>query len=250
MSDNNYIDELNKYFKLKNSYDEKINNDKQSIINNKELTTKEKQQKFNQSIKKCINCKQPGGTLFTHKDNTFKAICGNTKNPCDLNIIVKRQQKTLITEKILEYMESLNELKTQIILTKLNFIFNYTSEDNSITEFNQLKEKLNILSEKYTLLYKQYLTIINNLEKIDTIKIKLIDKEELINQIKFNMNLFKSTNNISYVKEVVEIYINDLKTIITELNTLQYNLYIIEKVEDENYLLKDKYSIKDLEINL
>ena len=244
-----YLDEVNNYFKLKESYNDKLNQEKQKIINNKDLTAKEKRQKFHQYKKKCINCKQLGGTIFTQKDNIFKAYCGNTAKPCNLNISINREQKILIDEKLIEYIKTINSIKKQIILTKLDYVFNYTSEDESIVKFNELKTNLNDITDNYNTLYTQYINITHNLDNNDTIMTKLLNRADLINSIKSRMSLFKSTNNIKYVKECVELFITDLTQLNRELRELQYNIINIEKIDNEFHLIKDSYTLKELQIN-
>lgn len=244
-----YLDEINNYFKLKESYNDKLNQEKQKIINNKDLTAKEKRQKFHQYKKKCINCKQLGGTIFTQKDNIFKAYCGNTAKPCNLNISINREQKILIDEKLIEYIKTINSIKKQIILTKLDYVFNYISEDESIVKFNELKTNLNDITDNYNTLYTQYINITHNLDNNDTIMTKLLNRADLINSIKSRMSLFKSTNNIKYVKECVELFITDLTQLNRELRELQYNIINIEKIDNEYHLIKDSYTLKELQIN-
>jgi len=253
-----YLDQVNSYFKLKDSYYDKLNQEKQKLINNQELTSKEKRQKFQQYKKKCINCKQLGGTNFTQTNNTFKAYCGHTAKPCDLNIAVDRQQKILIDEKILEYIVIINDIKKQIILTKLNYVFNYTPEDESIVKFNELKTNLNDITDNYNSLNVQYINIVDNLDKSDEISAKLINREELINEIKSRISLFKSTNNIQYIKECVELFVKDLTLLNNELRELQYSVMTVEKDEKNelkktqilSYLIKDIYTVKQLEIDI
>lgn len=250
MTDKKYSEELNQYFKLKNNYYEKINSEKQAIINNKQLTKKEKQQKFTQTTKRCINCKQSGGTIFTNENNVFRAYCGNTQTPCKLNINIKRQQKVLIPEKIREYIHEINSLKTKIILLKLDFVFNFISEEKSIQTFSELKENLTQVSNKYIEIYDKYLNIKNKLATQDELKIKIIDRQQLINHIKTNMNLYKTSNNISYIKEIIDLYNNDLQNIIQEINKIKYSQYIVENRDLKNYLVKQEYIVKDLEIDI
>lgn len=244
-----YLDEVNNYFKLKESYNDKLNQEKQKIINNKDLTAKEKRQKFHQYKKKCINCKQLGGTIFTQKDNIFKAYCGNTAKPCNLNISINREQKILIDEKLIEYITTINSIKKQIILTKLDYVFNYTSEDESIVKFNELKTNLNDITDNYNTLYTQYINITHNLDNNDTIMTKLLNRADLINSIKSRMSLFKSTNNVKYVKECIELFITDLTQLNRELRELQFNIINIEKIDNEYHLIKDSYTLKELQIN-
>lgn len=250
MTDKSYFEELNKYFKLKSNYYEKINSEKQAIINNKELTKNEKHKKFNQITKRCINCKQNGGTIFINDGNRYRAYCGNTQKPCSLNINIERQQKRLIPEKIIEYIREINTLKTKIILLKLDFVFNFISEEKSIQKFTELKEKLTQASNRYIEIYDNYLKIKNNLDKQDDLRVKLIDKEELIQHIKTNMNLYKTSNNISYIKEIIELYNNDLQKIIQEINKIQYHQYTTEYRDEQNFLVKEQYVLKDLEIDI
>lgn len=245
-----YLDEINNYFKLKESYNDKLNQEKQKIINNKDLTAKEKRQKYQQYKKKCINCKKVGGTIFTQKDNMFKAYCGNIEKPCNLNISINREKKILMDEKLLDYITIIDSIKKQIIITKLDYVFNYTIEDESIQKFNELKKNLNDLTDNYNSLYTQYINIIHNLDKNDIIMTKLINRAELIESIKSRISLFNTTNNIKYIKECAEMFITDLSVLNKELRELHYNIINIEKIDDKFHLVKDIYTLKELEIDI
>ena len=156
----------------------------------------------------------------------------------------------MLSELLQEYIVNLERLKGDIIITKLNFIFSYDSEELSVAKFNELKKTLNSTAEKYNELYIQYLNIINNQENSDIIKTRLIDKAEIIKETKSRIELFKQTNNISYIKECIELYITDLVTINDELKNLKYSVYEVEKIRENNYLLKENYTIQELEINI
>ena len=119
-SDDKYVENLNNYFKLKQSYEEKINNEKQVIINNNNLTVKEKQLKFQQYKKKCINCKQNGGTIFTNKNGILTAKCGNTESPCALDIQIKRGKWMLLTKAADLSEDDIEITKESIIDLKLD----------------------------------------------------------------------------------------------------------------------------------
>ena len=152
-------------------------------------------------------------------------------------------------EKLIEYIKTINSIKKQIILTKLDYVFNYTSEDESIVKFNELKTNLNDITDNYNTLYTQYINITHNLDNNDTIMGKLLNRADLINSIKSRMSLFKSTNNVKYVKECIELFITDLTQLNRELRELQYNIINIEKIDNEYHLIKDSYTLKELQIN-
>ena len=87
--DQSLITAIDNYFKLKQKYEKQINDYISKIRKNEDLTKREKQLLFKQFKPKCINCKQPGGTLFTNKDRVLKAVCGSTE-PCKLDIEINQ----------------------------------------------------------------------------------------------------------------------------------------------------------------
>ena len=60
-------DAINEFFKLKHQFEVETNKNKKKIINNKELSKKEKRAEYLKLMPKCINCKKPSktGTDFT-----------------------------------------------------------------------------------------------------------------------------------------------------------------------------------------
>jgi poly(3-hydroxyalkanoate) synthetase len=55
---------MNEYYKLKNNYENTLNDLKKKIINNNQLSKKEKRQEFLTLKPKCINCKRHRGTII------------------------------------------------------------------------------------------------------------------------------------------------------------------------------------------
>ena len=90
MPDEKYLEALKNYYELKKVYEKQYYQKKLNIIKQTNLSTKEKKQKFQEMKKLCINCKKEGGTIFTNKNNTLKALCGNESNPCKLNIELQK----------------------------------------------------------------------------------------------------------------------------------------------------------------
>ena len=64
-----YIEQLNEYYKLKEKYDSSKEKLKSSILygdENRKTSWKEKRSEYQQLKPKCINCKRPVGSIFTH----------------------------------------------------------------------------------------------------------------------------------------------------------------------------------------
>ena len=251
MSLNEYQQNLEKFYKLKNKYYEKINKEKQKLLSNPDLSRKERKLKFNQTVFMCINCKNKGGTIFETNKEYYRVTCGNTDKPCSLNLYFKRINKNLITNQLLDYINNLTILKEKIIKIKLDYLLNFITEEQSIINFTDIKKELNDNYEKYRELLEAYIKITNNTENKEEITSRIEEKNKYINEIKNKIEKYKYNNNIYEIKEVIEIYINNLEKNIDELKNLQYkNYYIYTDNENKHIMVKDTYSLKDLEIQI
>ena len=251
MSLNEYQQNLEKFYKLKNKYYEKINKEKQKLLSNPDLSRKERKLKFNQTVFMCINCKNKGGTIFETNKEYYRVTCGNTDKPCSLNLYFKRINKNLITNQLLDYINNLTILKEKIIKIKLDYLLNFITEEQSIINFTDIKKELNDNYEKYRELLEAYIKITNNTENKEEITSRIEEKNKYINEIKSKIEKYKYNNNIYEIKEVIEIYINNLEKNIDELKNLQYkNYYIYTDNENKHIMVKDTYSLKDLEIQI
>ncbi len=247
---NEYQQNLDKFFKLKNKYYEKINREKQKLISNTDLSKKEKRLQFMETVNKCINCKNKGGTIFEMHKDYYKITCGNTENPCNLNIYFKRQQKELLNESILEYIKIISDIKNNIIKIKLDYILGFITEEESIIKFTSLKKELDDNYNIYKICLEDYIKITNNLENQGEISNNMSKKNTIILDIKKHIEKFKTNNNIAEITEIIEIYTTDLDNILKTLRELLYRKYYISTEGDENRLIKETYTIKDLEIDI
>ena len=104
----------------------------------------------------CIKCKKKGGTIFNETENTCEAICGNTTNPCKLNIKINKIKTDNLEDKIITTDNDINNIKNKIIEFKTNFLFNFIEEDYLVEQFNNLNIQLNEKMESFLKLKKQY----------------------------------------------------------------------------------------------
>ena len=245
---NEYETNLDKFFKLKKKYNDKIDREKQKLISNSVLSRKEKRLKFNELALKCINCKEPGGTIFEIKKDYFHIACGNVSNPCSLNMKFKRLTSELLDEKILKYINIISDLKEKIIKIKLEYLLGFISEEESIIEFTSIKKELTDNFEIYRELLEKYTNISNNIENLDEIKKLSQQRQDIILDIKKHIEKYRFNSNISEITEIIEVYNRDLQKIIENLTKLQYRQYYVYSENNENILVRDLYSIKDLEI--
>jgi len=125
------------YYKLKNEYDTKIGKQRKKIRNDKTLNKKERRRKMLAIVPKCINCGKPGGTIFSVNSTTLRCVCGNTSNPCGLNIEVNRGNFEDISTTYNFLTSESEEIKQNIINQLYSSIINQIKKDLEIEVNNQ-----------------------------------------------------------------------------------------------------------------
>jgi len=237
------------YYKLKQKYDESNNKQKMKIIKDNSLSNKEKRQKFKLLKEKCVNCKNSGGTIFSNKDRTLRAVCGSN-TPCTLNIEIKKGRYMNVREVGEKYLNEINNLKNQIIETKLNLLFGYTAEAEVLKIFTLLRERLGSFTETFSWVRKYYLDIVNdteNMKAINEAEISLfVEKENLKNLHK----LFDDSQNNSYINEMVEMYVSIIDPLVIKIRNLKYKSVYIETNDTDHteHLIEKPYTFEQLQI--
>tara|TARA_Y100000768_G_scaffold277769_1_gene213160 strand:+ start:11305 stop:12069 length:765 start_codon:yes stop_codon:yes gene_type:complete len=246
------ISQINDYYKLKQKYNNGIQKQKNKIMRNPELSLKDKREHIKLLKKVCINCKKPGGTIFSKEDNMLKAVCGNVDNPCKLNISIFTgdYENIRVAKKI--FIKEIENIKTRIIRIKLDLLFNYVDESTSIDLFEKAKQELELYSKPFSTINRQYYDVINNPEVKN--KIQELEKELFILEEDIRMLHRKSQEGSlpTYNRDLIEMYINKILPL---LQTIRETKYKICQVEDDDtlttkILVQDVASISDLEYNL
>ena len=215
-----YVEALNEYFKIKADYEKKLLLSKRTIYQN--TPNKKKAHKLIADVKpKCIYCNRPVGTLFSHKNNRYIAVCGDARSPCNLNIEIFNGTGSNIIYNLELFKEGINELKEHIILQKLDTLFNYVSEERSIQLFKKQLTEYNENSE----LYKEFLDTYNELFDNQEKREQLRQKNELVfRYTEKSRNLlddYKRTQNREFIKLAVEVLHKEIAPEIARIRHLR-----------------------------
>ena len=248
---------LNEYYKLKSKYEGDFNKNKKKIINNPDLSKKEKQREFQRLKRSCVNCKKIGGTLFTNTLNEdgsrhLKARCGAKANPCDLNISLKISQYYLVGDVLTENEEAIKQYKNEIIQYKNDVLFGYASKERTLTMFDTLTKKISDSMELYTSYLEEYKSITDNEDKKRLINEKKSESYLYLQNIKTAIDEFNKTGNNQFVTDAVSIYVNNLKPLADEILHLKYKQNMVRYNEEttQYHLIQNNYVIDDLEFNI
>lgn len=262
---------VDEYYEIKNkyNYENKTNKARKKIINNDDLSTKEKRILLSQLKNKCISCERPVGTIFKTIFDSEKELriltarCGDKLAPCKLNIQVNPGSYNSIPN-IIDFYETENEkIKQDVITIKNQTLFGFMTNETAIDEYNKIKDDINnnaYLLDKFISLHND---IVNNKEKDTMIRNKMKDLYLTINVYKEHVDKYDETQDTQDVLEAVRIYDKQISPLLKEISKLKYENVSIhvetkngEGDEDENdtgkvmyHLVQQKYSTESMEFN-
>jgi hypothetical protein len=247
-------DALHEYYKLKDLYDEKYEIKKSSILSDKTLSIQQKRSeiaKF-QRARKCIICKQTGGTKFADLNRTLTAVCGSVTNPCGLNMEIAKGKIANIGELMAATYSKIEGIKDNIIKYKLDLLFRYITDEQLVQKFGEAKKELDTYLEQYNKLYNKYIDVTINPQNIEDLKRFNAELYTYIGQIKQLMNEFNATGENEKIRTVIEIYLTNIVPLTKKIRdaTYVYNSVEYDDNTKEYRLVQKKYNIKSMEVNI
>ena len=256
----NVKEALNEYFRLKEQFENQNNVHKKRIINNQTLSNKEKRAEYLKLMPKCVNCKRPSrkGTIFSivyhsaddkiSEHRTFKVLCGNLADPCNLNIEFNVGNRDHLDELIVSIRKEIKETKDKIIDDKNKLLFGLITTETALENFDDNK---NYVSE-LTVIYERYLDLwnyeIDNTQKKFELDEELVKSYESINSIKDCIKKMNETNDTKYAVDAANIYHNVLEPTLNKIRHLKYKETIVHN-NDTNHtcnLIQRRYKIDDV----
>ena len=237
-----FSEALRSYYKYKQDYETKLNKKIKDIHNTADSTSEEKRNKFLKMKKTCIICGQSGGSIFFQDKNKLVAKCGNIDSPCNFNITLQKSKYNSLMDVIKQQSYLINNYKNDIINIKLNFIHGLKNEDATLSEFEDIKNKLITVVNLYQPNYKQFI----NLYNIDNLSSIIIENDKLTDAIITFKNLidnYDKTKDTQSITTALELY-KEIKIINKTLLNLKYK---ITEFTNSN-LIQESYTNKDLQV--
>jgi hypothetical protein len=249
---------LNEYFKLKNKYETQIMTDKKKIINKTFLSKREKKDEYKKLKPKCINCKRPGGTLFstiyiaetdtTESYRELRSVCGIISDPCNLNITIHLSKVELMPTLLKSMENDIKAYKSEVIDHKNKLLFGFLNTEEALEHFENVKEYIGNITSLYEQYLESYHKIVDNDEKQQELNEAITNSYIEIEKIKDCIVKMNETNNVQYARDAVTIYTSILMPLLHNIRELKYNETIIWHNDYTNTcnLIQNKYSISNL----
>ena len=218
-------------------------------MGNDNISMHEKRERIQKITTNCISCKKPVGTIFSSKNKHYKAICGSTDSPCKLNIDLIAGNVVNIEETLQLISKIYEEEVVSIMKTKLDLLFNFKNEEETLEEFATLNDSLKSNNK----ILKYYRDLENNLKNNteNTENMERINNsiEVLIEDFKQNIEKYQQEKKLSVLKDSMASHITKLMPLLQEK---QKNDYVYQAMQfdgsEETYkLVQRKYLPNKLE---
>ena len=243
-------EKLNEFYKLKYEYDKKVHSHINNIIKDKMLNMKQKQDKYRKMKVNCINCGRNVGTIFEHKDGILTSICGDKIAPCNLNIKINRGKYVSLEMLLDVFQTGVDDVKEKIITTKLDLLFGYEQESNTLKIFTALKEELTQDLESLMEYKTKFIEIVSNLDNKQILSTKMTMFYNKVSLIKSTVDEFNETGQIQLIKDMITLYDTELTPLLVDLRNLKYKYMAVEYdlETDTHKLVRNVFTLQDMTI--
>jgi hypothetical protein len=251
-----YVDALNEYYRYKHDYDERYEEHKKTVKESDTLTLPQKRAKIMhlKRNRKCVACGQSGGTHFTNEDGVLRAQCGNRSQPCSLRIEIVKGKFMSLEELANASLHTADVLKDHIIKTKLDLLFNYTTEEEALRKFETDRAALNQALELYGGFRKKYLDVVRNEERREEADALTAEFYAAVQEFKDVLQQSPSTrraDDASMVRDAVALYVARIVPITQKLMETKYVYSAVERSGNDGFRLVQKpYTLEQLEFEI
>tara|TARA_B100000902_G_scaffold36976_1_gene44213 strand:+ start:2401 stop:3189 length:789 start_codon:yes stop_codon:yes gene_type:complete len=228
---------IRKYYKYKSSYQNKLDDQKQNVKKNELLSRKDKRTRIMniEAESKCFNCGKIGGNIFKNDMGILSVTCGSV-TPCNVanKYSVNVGQYKNIRNIQDEFVSTLNTLKTTMITIKLDYLFNYTDENSTLTMFSELKERIKVATKQLhdaKIMYYNQTDEKGKKEQLEQIEKTVLEEIDNI-QTTGKEYLLNDKNDQSFITSMVERYC-ELNKINETKRELKYMRNVVERVKDK-----------------
>ena len=251
-----YVDALNEYYSYKHRYDERYEEEKNAVKNSDTLTMQQKRAKIMRikRNRKCVSCGQSGGTHFTNEDGMLRAQCGNRSQPCSLNIEIVKGKFMSLEHLANDSLHNADVLKDHIIKTKLDLLFNYSTEEEALRQFETDRAALDQALDLYGGFRQKYLDVVRNPERREEVEALTVEFYEVVQQFKEIVQKGADSNTESFIRDAVALYVGRIVPLNERRMEKKYVYSAVERDpnlgNDVFRLVQKPYTLEQLEFEI
>jgi hypothetical protein len=239
-----------------------MNVNKRKIMNNPTLSKREKRSEYLKLMPKCVNCRRPSkkGTIFsvtfhpsdekTDAYRTFKTICGNLADPCNLNIEINLGVVEHLDKMIENIRKEISETKNVIINDKNKLLFGLMTTETALENFDTNKSYITDLTSIYESYLDQWNKKIDNPDKKAELDDSFILLYQNIDKIKECIKKMNENNDMQFAVDAASIYYTTVQPLMNKIRQLKYgeNIVFNDDSNDTCRLIQNRISLQDMAV--
>lgn len=218
-------DAIGAYFRLKGDYDKDLQRRRKSIIRSTRYTDTEKRRKLANLKGKCSNCGLRGNMKFSQNGTFLVATCAD--GHCPLEIRIDRGKVAPLLSLISSNIEARDQTQEDIICTKLNLVFAYTTEAETVEKFKKLKTKYMVAAKKLEGLVKSY----DEYSTDSSVQLELQQFEDDLAMASNALHEIEKGDYTDKAQRMVKVLIEDIMPIARRITRIRYPIMRVENVE-------------------
>lgn len=217
---------LNTYFHLKHVYEEDVSKRAKSAYNTamtKNQSKKIAKSKAKNVVGKCAYCKRAVGMVFDQTQSKYTVRCGSEMDPCKLDIRFTSGSWMPIHKHLNDSHNQVIESRGLIAEYSLDYVFGYKSDIESGANIKQEMDEYSYWSDQAKKTEDVYQSKFHNRENIADIA-KLTEEAHMYaKEIDNHINEYKNDGSRGHIKEVLQVYKDNLLPIRNRIHRLKYN---------------------------
>jgi len=224
------------FYQTKKEFEDKINQILERKKARGQVLNKDERKQIR--VGTCTKCGNPGMT-FSSTKHDLRIEC-NTNPNCIVNQVIRRPVFENIETRMNDAKRNVDDIKEEIIHLKLNLLFGYASNDDTLSAFDKLQSRMKTIFHEYEQLRMQYYDIISNDDKSKQLRDINDAISYKINEIKTNLSssvagASKGAVQVtdSVVQDTVRVYVISLIKLLSLQEKLKYS--VSEVIPDEDY---------------
>lgn len=245
---NEQVDEIDKFYAMKNEYETKRQEAIRRIMSNTGLTVAEKRERIAQLKLKCQGCKGVGGTNFYMDASTLKANCG-AEPKCGWQIEISKGEPVAQGNTIIDFLlKQIEDIKKNLIFVKVSHEVSNVNDDAIVAVFENSRSQLEDVTRMLIEYDSKFIDITNNVETANEINLLKVEVYELVQQYKELLRKYEDSGREAFLMDAM----NTVQDILPKVTLIRNKKYRVTTIVTENdgtvRLVQDPYTLADTEM--
>ena len=214
----NVEEALEEYFKIRGQYKRDLTRRRARIRKSVGLTDKEKRQKLVSLKGKCPGCGKTGGVSFSQNGTFLTLTCSDLD--CPLEIRIDRGRYVPLAQLLKDTTSRKDLLTGNIINAKLDMMFGFSTEEETVANFNKFKKEYIATNKKLDTFIAEFKK--NNTD--DSVLAMLKTAEDSLVSARLASEEVAKEDTHDKAQKMVRILVDDIMPAASEIMKLKYGV--------------------------